>query len=136
MEIPVPFGSRMGLPGPIGLGKSHSDWFISINVQFISINVHVLKRDHGLFLLVYMYWKENAFMSLWPFCLFQNFDCCYSFVFIVIFNRLHIKNNVVIKSLSVTVASPDSSYMPEVIWVSAGKNFRTLRKIKEVTIPR
>uniref|UniRef100_K1PFX0 Zinc finger ZZ-type and EF-hand domain-containing protein 1 n=1 Tax=Magallana gigas TaxID=29159 RepID=K1PFX0_MAGGI len=50
--------------------------------------------------------------------------------------RLHIKNNVVIKSLSVTVASPDSSYMPEVIWVSAGKNFRTLRKIKEVTIPR
>ncbi|XP_011420402.3 zinc finger ZZ-type and EF-hand domain-containing protein 1 isoform X2 [Magallana gigas] len=49
--------------------------------------------------------------------------------------RLHIKNNVVIKSLSVTVASPDSSYMPEVIWVSAGKNFRTLRKIKEVTIP-
>lgn len=48
MEIPVPFGSRMGLPGPIGLGKSHSDWFISINV-------HVLKRDHGLFLLVYMY---------------------------------------------------------------------------------
>lgn len=75
-------------------------------------------------------------MSLWPFCLFQNFDCCYSFVFVVIFNRLHIKNNVVIKSLSVTVASPDSSYMPEVIWVSAGKNFRTLRKIKEVTIPR
>lgn len=55
MEIPVPFGSRMGLPGPIGLGKSHSDWFISINVRFISINVHVLKRDHGLFLLVYMH---------------------------------------------------------------------------------
>lgn len=131
MEIPVPFGSLMGLPGPIGLGKSHSDWFISINVRFISINVHVLKRDHGLFLLVYMYWKEFvAFLS------FSEFWLLLQLVFIVIFNRLHIKNNVVIKSLSVTVASPDSSYMPEVIWVSAGKNFRTLRKIKEVTIPR
>ncbi|XP_061181596.1 zinc finger ZZ-type and EF-hand domain-containing protein 1-like [Saccostrea echinata] len=49
--------------------------------------------------------------------------------------RLHIKNNVVIKNLSVTVASSDSSYMPELISVSAGKNFRTLRSIKEVTIP-
>lgn len=57
-------------------------------------------------------------------------------VFIVIFNRMHIKNNVVIKTLSVTVASPDSDYMPELISVSAGKNLRTLRAIKEITIPR
>ncbi|XP_078317573.1 zinc finger ZZ-type and EF-hand domain-containing protein 1-like isoform X2 [Crassostrea virginica] len=49
--------------------------------------------------------------------------------------RLHIKTNVVIKNLSVTVASSDSSYMPELISVSAGKNFRTLRSIKEVNIP-
>lgn len=59
MEIPVPFGSRMVLPGPIGLGKSHSDWFISINVRFISINVHVLKRDHGVvFISVYVLKRE------------------------------------------------------------------------------
>lgn len=58
MEIPVPFGSLMGLPGPIGLGKSHSDWFISINVRFISINVHVLKRSWFVFISVYVLKRE------------------------------------------------------------------------------
>lgn len=48
MEILVFFGSWMGLLGFIGLGKSYFDWFIFINV-------YVLKRDYGLFLLVYMY---------------------------------------------------------------------------------
>ncbi|KAK3090627.1 hypothetical protein FSP39_013259 [Pinctada imbricata] len=52
------------------------------------------------------------------------------------FIRLHIKNNVVIKNLSIAVASSDSSYMPELITVSAGKNFRSLRTIKEVRISR
>lgn len=55
MEILVFFGSRMVLLGFIGLGKSYFDWFIFINVRFIFINVYVLKRDYGLFLLVYMY---------------------------------------------------------------------------------
>lgn len=73
MEIPVPFGSLMGLPGPIGLGKSHSDWFISINVRFISINVHVLKRDHGLFLLVYYVLKRECIHEFVAFLSFSEF---------------------------------------------------------------
>ena len=46
------------------------------------------------------------------------------------------KTNVVVKTLSVAVASSDSSYMPELIHVTAGKNFRSLRQLKEVRIPR
>ncbi|CAG2239333.1 Insulin-like growth factor 2 mRNA-binding protein 1,Insulin-like growth factor 2 mRNA-binding protein 2 [Mytilus edulis] len=50
--------------------------------------------------------------------------------------RLHTKTNVVIKTLSVAVASSDSSYMPELIHIVAGKNFRSLRQLKEIRIPR
>ncbi|XP_071131694.1 zinc finger ZZ-type and EF-hand domain-containing protein 1-like [Mytilus edulis] len=49
--------------------------------------------------------------------------------------RLHTKTNVVIKTLSVAVASSDSSYMPELIHIVAGKNFRSLRQLKEIRIP-
>lgn len=49
--------------------------------------------------------------------------------------RLHIKHNVVIKSLSISVASSDSSYMPEVVSITGGKSYRGLRPIKEVRIP-
>ena len=46
------------------------------------------------------------------------------------------KSNVVIKTLSVTVQSSDSSYMPELVSVTAGRNTRSLREIKEVRIAR
>ena len=46
------------------------------------------------------------------------------------------RSNVVIKNLSISVASSDSSYMPEQISVTAGRNTRNLREIKDVRIPR
>ena len=50
--------------------------------------------------------------------------------------RLRMRNNVVIKQLSVSVSASDQSYMPQVITVSVGKNCHSLREIKEVRIPR
>ncbi|KAK7112606.1 zinc finger ZZ-type and EF-hand domain-containing protein 1-like isoform X2 [Littorina saxatilis] len=49
--------------------------------------------------------------------------------------RLHIRNNVVIKQLSISVASCDQSYMPELVTVSAGRTPRNLRELKEVRVP-
>jgi peptidase E len=46
------------------------------------------------------------------------------------------KNNVVIKQLSVSVSSSDQSYMPELIIVSGGRSFRALRELKEIRIAR
>ncbi|XP_071105472.1 zinc finger ZZ-type and EF-hand domain-containing protein 1-like isoform X1 [Haliotis cracherodii] len=48
--------------------------------------------------------------------------------------RLRMRNNVVIKQLSVSVASSDQSYMPELVMVSAGRSPRALRELKEVRI--
>ncbi|KAL5009613.1 hypothetical protein ScPMuIL_011918 [Solemya velum] len=48
--------------------------------------------------------------------------------------RLHMRSNVVVKQLSVLVASSDSSYMPELVTVSAGKNINSLRELKEIRI--
>lgn len=49
--------------------------------------------------------------------------------------RLHIRNNVVIKQLSMSVASSDQSYMPELVVVVGGRTPRNLRELKEVRIP-
>ncbi|XP_076459760.1 zinc finger ZZ-type and EF-hand domain-containing protein 1-like isoform X2 [Babylonia areolata] len=49
--------------------------------------------------------------------------------------RLHIRNNVVIKQLSISVASCDQSYMPELISVTGGRTPRNLRELKEVHVP-
>ncbi|KAL8625230.1 hypothetical protein ACOMHN_029988 [Nucella lapillus] len=48
--------------------------------------------------------------------------------------RLHIRNNVVIKQLSIAVASCDQSYMPELVTVSGGRTPRNLRELKEVHV--
>lgn len=73
MEILVFFGSLMGLLGFIGLGKSYFDWFIFINVRFIFINVYVLKRDYGLFLLVYYVLKRECIYEFVVFLFFLEF---------------------------------------------------------------
>lgn len=50
-------------------------------------------------------------------------------------SRLHFRNHVVIKNLSINVASSDSSYMPEHVTVTAGRGVHSLREIKDVRIP-
>ena len=50
--------------------------------------------------------------------------------------RLRMRSGVVIKQLSIGVASADQSYMPQLATVSVGKNVHTLREIKEVRIAR
>lgn len=49
--------------------------------------------------------------------------------------RLHFRHHVVIKNLSINVASSDSSYMPEHVTVTAGRGVHSLREIKDVRIP-
>ncbi|PVD39043.1 hypothetical protein C0Q70_01670 [Pomacea canaliculata] len=49
--------------------------------------------------------------------------------------RLYIRSNVVIKQLSISVASCDQSYMPELATVSGGRGPRSLRELKEIRIP-
>ncbi|XP_077868975.1 zinc finger ZZ-type and EF-hand domain-containing protein 1-like [Saccoglossus kowalevskii] len=49
--------------------------------------------------------------------------------------RLRMKSNVVLKQLSVNVASSDQSYMPQLMSVSVGKAPSALQEIKEVRIP-
>ncbi|XP_060607279.1 zinc finger ZZ-type and EF-hand domain-containing protein 1-like [Ruditapes philippinarum] len=51
------------------------------------------------------------------------------------FIRLHFRNNVVVKLLSMNVASADSSYMPEHVTITAGRNAHSLREIKDIRIP-
>ena len=46
------------------------------------------------------------------------------------------RNNVVIKQLSVYVAASDQSYMPQLIVVAVGKNAHSLHEIKEVRVHR
>lgn len=46
------------------------------------------------------------------------------------------RNNVVIKQLSVVVAASDQSYMPQLISVAVGKNAHSLHEIKDVRFPR
>ena len=46
------------------------------------------------------------------------------------------KNNVVLKQLSIGVSTTDQSYMPELIIISVGKNSDRLREIKEIRVPR
>ncbi|XP_041364980.1 zinc finger ZZ-type and EF-hand domain-containing protein 1-like [Gigantopelta aegis] len=48
--------------------------------------------------------------------------------------RLRMRNNVVLKQLSISVALSDQSYMPELVTVTAGRSPRTLRELKEVRI--
>ncbi|XP_070581030.1 zinc finger ZZ-type and EF-hand domain-containing protein 1-like isoform X2 [Ptychodera flava] len=48
--------------------------------------------------------------------------------------RLRIKNNVVVKQLSINVASSDQSYMPQLVSVAVGKVANSLQEIKEVRI--
>ena len=50
--------------------------------------------------------------------------------------RLRMKNNVVVKQLSVGVAASDQSYMPNLISISVGKSAFNLREIAEVRISR
>ena len=57
------------------------------------------------------------------------------FIFLISSFRLHIRNNVVIKQLSISVASSDQSYMPELVVVLGGRTPRNLRELKEVRIP-
>ena len=45
------------------------------------------------------------------------------------------KPNVVLRQLSLTVASADQSYMPQIVTVSVGKNASNLRIVKETRIP-
>ncbi|XP_077980047.1 zinc finger ZZ-type and EF-hand domain-containing protein 1-like [Glandiceps talaboti] len=49
--------------------------------------------------------------------------------------RLRMKSNVVLKQLSINVASVDQSYMPQLVSVSVGKVPTVLVEIKEVRIP-
>ncbi|CAH1794732.1 unnamed protein product [Owenia fusiformis] len=50
--------------------------------------------------------------------------------------KLHIRNNVVIKQLSIGVSASDQSYMPQLVTVSVGKTTHgQLREVKEVRIP-
>eukprot|EP00106_Octopus_bimaculoides_P005363 XP_014772805.1 PREDICTED: zinc finger ZZ-type and EF-hand domain-containing protein 1-like [Octopus bimaculoides] len=49
--------------------------------------------------------------------------------------RLRIKNNVVIKQLSMNVSSLDQSYMPQLVSISVGKTTSLLKEIKELRIP-
>lgn len=49
--------------------------------------------------------------------------------------RLNMKPNVILKSLSINVASNDQSYMPKEVVVSVGKG-DALREFREVRIPR
>ncbi|GAB1605002.1 zinc finger ZZ-type and EF-hand domain-containing protein 1 [Argonauta hians] len=49
--------------------------------------------------------------------------------------RLRIKNNVVLKHLSINVSSLDQSYMPRLVSISAGKSTCLLKEIKELRIP-
>ncbi|XP_055877134.1 zinc finger ZZ-type and EF-hand domain-containing protein 1-like isoform X1 [Biomphalaria glabrata] len=48
--------------------------------------------------------------------------------------RLHIKNNIILKHLSIGVVSTDQSYMPELVTVSVGQSSSRLREIKELKI--
>ncbi|KAH9489895.1 Zinc finger ZZ-type and EF-hand domain-containing protein 1 [Bulinus truncatus] len=48
--------------------------------------------------------------------------------------RLHIKNNIILKYLSIGVVSTDQSYMPELVTVSVGQSPSRLREIKEIKI--
>ncbi|CAL1538237.1 unnamed protein product [Lymnaea stagnalis] len=48
--------------------------------------------------------------------------------------RLHIKNNIMLKHLSIGVVSTDQSYMPELVTVAVGQSPNKLREIKEVKI--
>ena len=50
--------------------------------------------------------------------------------------RLKIKNNVMVKQLSINVNMSDQSYMPQLVTVSVGKNSGCLREVKEIRIPR
>ncbi|BFZ03746.1 hypothetical protein BsWGS_06784 [Bradybaena similaris] len=48
--------------------------------------------------------------------------------------RLHVKNNIMLKHLSIGVVSTDQSYMPELVTVSVGQSPSKLREIKELKI--
>ncbi|XP_059146557.1 zinc finger ZZ-type and EF-hand domain-containing protein 1-like isoform X2 [Physella acuta] len=48
--------------------------------------------------------------------------------------RLHIKNNIMLKHLSIGVVSTDQSYMPELVTISVGQSPNKLREIKEIKI--
>ncbi|KAL2094997.1 hypothetical protein ACEWY4_009716 [Coilia grayii] len=49
--------------------------------------------------------------------------------------RLKMKPDVVLRRLSIAVASSDHSYMPQLVSVAVGKNRHSLQEIREVRIP-
>ncbi|RUS90802.1 hypothetical protein EGW08_001421, partial [Elysia chlorotica] len=50
--------------------------------------------------------------------------------------RLRIKNNIIIKHLSIGVHSSDESYMPELVTISVGPSSIRLREIKEIKVEK
>ena len=46
------------------------------------------------------------------------------------------RSNVVVKELSINVASADQSYMPQRVVVSGGRDEMNLRELNDVRIPR
>lgn len=46
------------------------------------------------------------------------------------------RSNVVVKELSINVASADQSYMPQRVVVSGGRDEMNMRELNDVRIPR
>lgn len=53
----------------------------------------------------------------------------------ILFPRLKMKPDVVLRRLAIAVASNDHSYMPQLVSVAVGKNRRSLQEIRDIRIP-